>query len=155
MVLALLLCCALLPAACGSSRVSSAASPRPAASIFVLPGMSAGNIGSDSPAYQAAANRLIIVFIKEATPAAKIEATGRQIAAMPEVTAYNFRTDYHGKVATQAFAILVRDLADVRVVAQRFSHNSLVNRLPWSPAVVVPAWVKSGATPTPLPLASP
>jgi len=148
MVLALLLCCALFAAACGGSGAGSSAQPRPAVSVFVLPGMSAGNIGSNSPAYRASANRLIIVFIKAATPEAKIQAVGQRIASMHEVVAYNFRTDFHGQ-ATQAFSILVRDLADVRVVAQRFSHDPLVNTMPGSPGVVVPAWVRSGATPTP------
>jgi hypothetical protein len=111
--------------ACGGGGASASPSPTPAPSVSALPG-------------NADAARIVTVFIKDGASAAQKLAMAHQIAQMPEVEAYHFVTkrealDRFAKrfgediVANlpvnplpASFQILVRNQADVAVVARRF-----------------------------------
>jgi hypothetical protein len=147
----LLLACvpALLAlSACGGESSSSpraSASPQPAASAAVLPGLSADDFAKDPSAYKEVAGRVINVFLEDGSSRKERAAMAERIAAMPEVVAYHYVTKaealkrfaaYSERIAKvtenlpinplpASFEILVREGEDVTVVARRFYDDPL------------------------------
>lgn len=125
-----LLLTAAWAASCGSDASPSSASPQPAVSVSVLPEVEPG--------------RIIIVFIRDHTSAAKKLAFAEEIAQMPEVEAYHFVSkrealehfaeQYGEDITTNlpinplpaSFEIVVRDGVDVESVARRFYDDPIV-----------------------------
>jgi len=135
--------------ACGGGSASST-SPAPAASVTALPGLTQADKKQDRAAYRAVQMRAINVYIADGTSPAERRKMGERIAAMPEVVAYHYVTErealdraahmskrWERVVETltinplpASFDILVRDVADVPVVAARFYDDPLVDNDP-------------------------
>jgi len=133
--------------ACAQGQAASSPSPSPSKSVVALPGRSVADVKADRAAYKHMnTDRIVQVFVKDGTPAARIDAMSRRIAAMPEVTAYHFfdkkeaealfvalyGKDFIAKTGVKVseqpafFEILVRRRSDGAVVARRFFHDSSV-----------------------------
>jgi FtsX extracellular domain len=132
------------------SRADSASTPSPsprvAVSVTALPGLGAADRAQDPAAYNAAAKRVINVFLVDGTARRQRVALAGQIAAMPEVVAYHYVTKSEALkrfAATSkrmaeltknlpvnpfpaSFEILVREGVDVASVAQRFYDEPIV-----------------------------
>lgn len=152
----LLLACVsglLALSACGGESSSSStvsASPQPAASVAVLPGLSADDFAEDPSAYKEVAGRVINIYLEDGSSRKERAAMAERIAAMPEVVAYHYVTKaealkrfaaYSERIAKvtenlpinplpASFEILVRDGADVTAVARRFYEDPLVDSDP-------------------------
>lgn len=151
----LLLACvvaALALSACGDDAATSSdsPSPRPAASVAVLPGLSAEDFAEDPSTYKKVAERVINVFLKDGSSRKARAAMAERIAAMPEVVAYHYVTKaealkrfaaYSERIAKvtenlpinplpASFEILVGDGEDVIAVARRFYDDPLVDSDP-------------------------
>ena len=147
----LLLAAVFLLSSCANQSTSPSSSPLPTKSVTALPGRSVADIKADPAAYQRMdTGRIVQVFIKTGTPAAKIDAMAGRIAAMPEVVAYHYFdekealarfTAMFGKDAVAGmqlpphatpafFEILVGTRAESAVVARRFFHDSIVDSDP-------------------------
>lgn len=140
-----------LSACAGQGSQSSAPpSPRPAASVAVLPGLSAADRDQDPAGYKEAAARVINVYLDDRSSGAQRHALAKQIAAMPEVVAYHYVTKREAlkrfaatskrmaEVAKNiavnplppSFEILVREGVDVKSVARRFYRDPAVDSDP-------------------------
>jgi hypothetical protein len=135
-------------AGCASSPQSAPTSPRPAASVTALPGLTEQDRKADPAAYHETSLREVDVFIKDGTPRAKKQAMAERIAAMPEVEAYTFVTkaealarftERFGQRITEnlpvnplpaSFQFLVRETGDVARVASRFYDDPIVDNDP-------------------------
>jgi hypothetical protein len=146
----MLLCVALFlaatSAACGGTAASSRRSPTPAVSVSALPGLSEANRQQDPATYAATQDRLVSVFLDPLTTAAEARIIASRIAAMPEVAAYHYVTHREALERLKSWAaspptiaayqlpasfdILVRSAADVRMVAERFYDDPLVDNDP-------------------------
>jgi hypothetical protein len=148
-LVAILVTFAAVLGGCGSAQPSPIVSPRPAVSVTALPGLSKQDRKADVAAYHETGLRVIQVFIKDGTPRVKKEAMAKRIAAMPEVVAYHFITKrealrqfkerFGAKIVENlpprnpfpaSFELLVRDLADVIPVAERFKDDPIVDNDP-------------------------
>jgi hypothetical protein len=148
-----LLLVAVLGASCGSGDTSTAPSPQPAVSVSVLPNVEPG--------------RVVVVFIRDHTSAAKKLAMAEKIAQMPEVEAYHFvskrealehfaeKTDVNVSnlpvnPLPASFDIVVRDGVDVESVARRFYDDPIVANDPGTHnGVQIGGTIPAGMSPSP------
>jgi hypothetical protein len=129
----------------------------PAPSVRVLPGLTRADRLLDPAAYCATEKRVVEVCLKDGLSAADKLAMARWIAAMPEVEAYHFvskvealrrfRNMYGQKIVYNlpvnplpaSSEILVREQADIAIVARRFYGDPMVDNAPGTHNGV-PAW---------------
>ena len=139
---------AAIATACGGQPANSSPSPRPAASVSMLPGLSAADRKQDRAAYEEVSIRVVEVFLKDSASRASKEAMAVRIAAMPEVVAYHFvtkrealarfRRRFGEKIVANlpinplpaSFEILVRRSDEVMPVVRRFFRDPIVDNDP-------------------------